>query len=87
MVVLIEEQVNFYFCLCGALRPTGEFSLMWRRHHYRGEGLQILTYARHLLPLSSNGSLACHTYYDTGHPFIMDLYMFSATCIDILFTK
>ena len=36
-----------------------------------GEVLQILTYARHLWPLSSEGSLACHTYYDTGHPFIM----------------
>ena len=33
-----------------------------------GEGLQILTYARHLLPLSSSGSLACHTYCHTGHP-------------------
>ena len=36
-----------------------------------GEGLQILTYARHSWPLSSEGSLACHTYCDTGHPFIM----------------
>ena len=37
------------------------------------EGLQILTYARHSWPLSSEGSLACHTYCDTGHiiPFIM----------------
>ena len=35
------------------------------------EGLQILTYARHLWPLSSEGSLACHTYCETGHPFIM----------------
>ena len=33
-----------------------------------GEGLQILTYAR---PLSSKSSLACHTYCDKGHPFIM----------------
>ena len=35
------------------------------------KGLQILTYARHLWPLSSEGSLACHTYCDTGDPFIM----------------
>ena len=35
------------------------------------EGFQILTYARNLWPLSSEGSLACHTYCDTGHPFIM----------------
>ena len=34
-----------------------------------GEGLQILTYARHLWSLSSEGSLACHTYCDMGHPF------------------
>ena len=36
-----------------------------------GEGLRILTYARHSWPLSSDGSLACHTYCDTGHPLIM----------------
>ena len=35
---------------------------------FTGEGLQILTYARHLWPLSSEASLACHTYCDTGHP-------------------
>ena len=35
------------------------------------KGLQILTYARHSWPLSSEGSLACLTYCDTGHPFIM----------------
>ena len=35
------------------------------------EGLQILTHARHLCSLSSEGSLAYHTYCDNGHPFIM----------------
>ena len=35
------------------------------------EGLQILTYARHSGPLSREGSLACHTYFDTGQPFII----------------
>ena len=34
------------------------------------EGLRILTYARQLLPLSSEGSLAYHTYCDTGHTFM-----------------
>ena len=36
-----------------------------------GEGMQIFTYARHLSPMimSSEGSLACQTYCDTGHPF------------------
>ena len=36
-----------------------------------GEGLEISTYARHSWPLSSEGSLACNTYCDTEHPFIM----------------
>ena len=36
-----------------------------------GEGLQILTCTRHSWPLSSEGSLACHTYCDTGRLFIM----------------
>ena len=36
-----------------------------------GEGLQMLTYFLHSWALSSEGSLACQTYYDTGHPFIM----------------
>ena len=36
-----------------------------------GEGLQILIYARHSWLLGSEGSLACHTYCDTGHSFIM----------------
>ena len=36
-----------------------------------GERLQILTYAQHSWPLSSEGSLACLTYCDTGHLFIM----------------
>ena len=35
------------------------------------ERLQILTYARHVWPLSSEGSLACHTHCDNGHPFIL----------------
>ena len=49
-------------------------------HSYRdatiaGEELKILT--RHSWPLSSGGSLACHTYSDTGHPFII---VISDTC-------
>ena len=39
-----------------------------------GEGLQILIYARHSCPLSSEGSLTYHTYCDTGLPFIMGIY-------------
>ena len=36
-----------------------------------GEGLQMLTYSLHLWPMSSKGSLKCHTYCDTDLLFIM----------------
>lgn len=44
-------------------------------HSYRGvtinrEGLQNFTYGRLSNPLSSEGSLKYHTYYDSGHPII-----------------
>ena len=35
------------------------------------EWLQILIHTRHSWPLSSEVSLACRDYCDTGHPFIM----------------
>ena len=35
------------------------------------KGLQILAYTRHSWPLSNEDSLACHTNWDTGHPFII----------------
>ena len=47
------------------LIPLENFSLIWKRHHY-----QWRAYSRHSWPLSSEGSLACHTFCDTGHPFI-----------------
>ena len=34
---------------------------LYRDVTFAGEGLQILTYARHSWPFSSEGSLACHT--------------------------
>ena len=71
--------VLFFFCFVFFLF----FFLFWSLsshskmfHSYgdvniTGEGLQIFTYARHSWPLSSEGSLACKTYCDTGHPVIM----------------
>ena len=48
--------------------PFGKFSLIGDVT-ISVEGLQILTYAPHLWPLGSEGSLACHTYCGTGHPY------------------
>ena len=70
---IVDRNYDPFVCLFDCLEfyvQLENFSFIWRRHHY-GEGLQILTYTRHSLPLSSEGSLACHTYRDTGHPFIM----------------
>ena len=58
--------------LFGNYRPTREFFF----HLYEDvtitvEGLQILTYAWHSWPLSSEGSLTCHTHCGTGYRFIM----------------
>ena len=56
---------HFFVSLFGVYRPTRDVTIT-------GEGLHILTYARHSWPLGSEASLACHTYCDKGHhPFIM----------------
>ena len=51
--------------------PHSRFFLSFGNVTIASEGLQILTYALHLWHLSSEGSLVCHTYCDSGHPFIM----------------
>ena len=38
------------------------------------EGVQIFTYALHMWPLNSEGSLACIIYCDPGHPFKMVIF-------------
>ena len=58
-------------CLFGVFLPTREFFHSYGDVTITGEELHILTYARHVWPLSSDGSLTCHTYSDPGHPFIM----------------
>ena len=69
-----EDSLSIYrFCLVCLF---GFFSSHSRIFHSYGdvtitdERLQFVTYARHLWPLSSKGSLACHTYCDTDHSFI-----------------
>ena len=54
-------------CLFGVFRPTEEFFTHKETSQSPGEGLQILTQTRHSWPLSSEGSIACHIYCDTGH--------------------
>ena len=60
-----ENSLLYLFVCLGFIVPLGNF------HSYgnvtiTSEGLKIFTYARHSWPLSSEGSLTCHTYCDTG---------------------
>ena len=80
--VFILSQLRFehptleYFlfvCLFGCVHPT-------RKIFTHIETSPFLTYARHSWPLSSEGSLACHTYCDTGHPLIMVISEEHCTC-------
>ena len=51
--------------------PTWEFFTHMETSPFPVKGLQILTYSWNSWALSRESSLACHTYFDTGHLFIM----------------
>ena len=51
--------------------PIENFSLIWRRHYYRRRASNYYLYTWNSWPLSSEGSLACNTFCDTGHTLIM----------------
>ena len=57
-------------CLFGVYRPTREF---FTHMPLPVKGCIFFTYARHSWPLSSEGSLTCHTHCDTGIPFIKEI--------------
>ena len=65
---------EYRFCFFGVcfwvFIPLLNVSLVWKRHHYWWRA-QDFAYTRHSWPLSNEGSLACHTFCDTGHRFIM----------------
>ena len=73
-----EKVVDFInFCVCVISKPYFCLFVWSFSSHSRilqsfgdvtiaGEGLQILTYTRHLWPLSSEGSLACHLTVTRG---------------------
>ena len=67
----VQRPLVFVCLFVGFFRPTWRILHSYGDVTFTGEGLQILTYARHSGPLGSEGSLACHTYCDTGHPFKM----------------
>ena len=68
-ILLLIHRIKCLF-IFGIYRPTWAFRT-YGEVTIAGEGLHILTYARHSWLLRNEGSLAYHTYCDTGHPFIM----------------
>ena len=59
--------IHVYFCcLFGVLHPVWELFT-----HMEMSPLLVKGCSWHSCPWSSEGSLACHTYCDTGRPFIM----------------
>ena len=69
-LLFMYNYVMFYLFVWGFSSYSRTF------HSYGGvtitdEGLQILSYARQLRPLSRGYSLACHIYCDPRRPFIM----------------
>ena len=63
--------VSLFVCLLwGGVVPLKNFSHIWRSYHYWRRAAN-LTYTRNSCQLDSECSSACHTYCDTGHPFII----------------
>ena len=58
-LIHLLKNIQMFVCFCFFCLTRELFTNM---ETITGEGLHILTYARHSLPLSSEGSLACHTY-------------------------
>ena len=59
--------LNLYICLFGVFLLSREFFTNIETSPLLVKGCNFW----HSWPLSSEGSLACHTYCDTGHPFIL----------------
>ena len=74
--VIIQIEIFFFILCVNYSLVFFQFSSHSKNCHsfgdvtIAGEGLQILTPVRHVWPLSSKSSLACHTYY-TGPPCIV----------------
>ena len=78
LICVVESfrSLLFVCCCCFFLFVWSFWSRSRIFHSYgdvtfTSEGLHILTYARHSWPLSNESSLACHTYCNTGYPFLM----------------
>ena len=74
LLCLIYSKWCLFLCLFGFfIVPLNNFSLIWRHHHcrWRTANFDLCSAS---WTLSSEDSLACHTDFDTGHPFIMVIF-------------
>ena len=67
----VKLTMCYIVCLFGGFRSTREFFTHMKTSPLPVRESKILTYTRHKWPLSSEGSLAYHTYCDTRHLFTM----------------
>ena len=68
--MILKTWSVFLFCLFVCSSHSRNFHSYEDVSNWRWV-LQILTSARYSWPLSRKGSLPCHSYCNTGHPFIM----------------
>ena len=69
-MIKLKQSLKFYFF---RINDIFQAILSSKKIFFLNEGhkIQILTYAWHLWPLSSEGSKAWHIYSDTAHSFMM----------------
>ena len=67
----INQTASLFNLFAWVFRPTRSIFNLFKDVTTSGERLQILIYTWHSWPLSSEGSLTCHTYCYTGQPFII----------------
>jgi hypothetical protein len=60
----------FVCCFFFVYSHTSNVSAIWRLSPLPVAGLQIFAYVQRTGPLSTEGSLSCHTFCDTGPRFI-----------------
>ena len=65
----MKSYIIIFGLLVWVFRPTWEFFTHMETLPLPMKGCNFMTYIRHSLPLSSEGSLACYTYCNTGLPF------------------
>ena len=65
----MKSYIIIFGLLVWVFRPTWEFFTHMETSPLPVKGCSFMTYVRHTLPLSSEGSFACYTYCNTGLPF------------------